>query len=252
MRALLLLLIFLTTIYCNITVFAEVKDNPNKKILAAYKEDVTGDGLKELIELYGVLFSNDSNYLHNTWAIVNGPGKLKWKLTYEGGYDPKLQFIDLDHDGVKDIFYQSATGGSGGLYYYHLHTLKNETLKELPLPESNNVHGEFQKDFKAALTIESLKEPILIDVKSRANEYIRLSIYDDNGNLLKQTNLMVDPIAFFEPALISKSKGYGLKSYQQISGAYHADQLGTIESLWYFENGKWIKLKTQWVPSGHS
>ncbi|WP_099160056.1 FG-GAP repeat domain-containing protein [Virgibacillus ndiopensis] len=252
MKYLVSCLLVLLTLHLNLTftVFAEEKENPVEKLIATYKEDVTGDGLKEVINLYGVIFSKNSNYLHNTWATIKGPGKMQWKITYKGGYEPKLQFVDIDHDGVKDIFYQSATGGSGGLYYYHLHTLKKENVKELPLPKSNYIHGEFQKEFKAALSIEPWNNPIIIDVKDRADEYIQQGIYDKNGKLIKKISLMVDPIAFFEPTLFNKSKGYGLKSYQQISGAYHADQLGSIESLWYFEDGKWIKIKAQWIPSG--
>ena len=61
---------------------------------------------------------------------------------------------------------------------------------------------------------------------------------------------MIDPIAFFEPVEISDRNGYGLKSFKQISGAYHADQLGVVETLWYYEDGKWIALQVDWKGSG--
>lgn len=228
-------------------VFAAGESSDQETILIeSYKEDVTGDGLKEEIQLKGVQFSNDSGYFHNVWADIKGPQTKQWKIMYEGGYKPSLQFEDLNHDGVFDVFYKSSSGGSGGMNNYHLNTLKSEHLTTLQLPEAYPISGEFENGFNAALAIEPGGKPIIVDVKERASEYIRMGIYDKKGKIIKDTKLMIDPIAYFEPTLISKSKGFGLKSHQHVNGAYHADQLGTIEALWYFENGKWIKLKNEW------
>lgn len=217
--------------------------------IETHEEDVTGDEQKEKIELKGILFSQESDYFKDIWVNIASPANKEWKIAYEGGYDPKLQFIDFNHDKVKDILYQSATGGSGGLYHYHLHTLKNEKVKNIPLPESNYTKGKFKDNFTVEITIYPSEKPIVMDVKDRVSDYIRLGIYDSNGKLVEPASVMVDPIAFFEPFFIAKKKGYGLKSYQQVSGAYHADQLGTVETLWYFEKGKWINLKTTWVAA---
>ncbi len=46
---------------------------------------------------------------------------------------------------------------------------------------------------------------------------------------------------------ISDSQGYGLKSSQEIYGTNKDDSLGTIETLWYFEDEKWIILQTKWA-----
>ncbi|HAM79343.1 hypothetical protein [Ornithinibacillus bavariensis] len=219
------------------------------QIIKTYEEDVTGDGLKEIIELKGVLFSPDSKYYRDIVAVITSSENHVWEIPYMGGYDPKLTFIDLNHDKVNDIFFQSPTGGSGGLYQYHLHTLVQNKLLEIPLPEQPFVKGKFLENFKLEITISPNTEPTIINIEKRANEYIRLGIYNKEGKLLKETSAMVDPVAFFEPKLISKSKGYGLKSYQQVSGAYHADQIGTVESLWYFDRDKWILLQTKWMPS---
>lgn len=222
---------------------------PDSILIETYQADVTGDGENNTIELKGKLFAPDAQYYQDIWAEIRSSDKEEWKINYGGGYEPKLQFIDLDHDGIKDIFYQSPTGGSGGLYTSFLHTLANQELKEIPLPEQRYVSGNFEENFQVIIEIVPNGKPIVMDVKDHAEDYIRLGIYDKKGNLLKPTSLMIDPIAFYEPISISESKGYGLKSYQQISGAYHADRLGTIETLWYFENGEWIILQTNWVES---
>ncbi|MBP2076402.1 hypothetical protein [Oceanobacillus polygoni] len=244
MKYFFLLLIAFPTI-----VFAAESKPEDSILIESYQVDITGDGEVETIELMGKLFAPDAQYYQDIWADIRSSNEQEWKINYGGGYEPELQFIDLNHDGIKDIFYQSPTGGSGGLYTSFLHTLANQELTEIPLPEQRYVSGKFEENFQVIIEIVPNGKPIVMDVKDRAEDYIRLGIYDKERNLLKPTSLMIDPIAFYEPISISESKGYGLKSYQQISGAYHADRLGTIETLWYYENGEWIILQTNWVPS---
>jgi hypothetical protein len=221
---------------------------PETVELESFEADVTGDGQDEKIILKGTPFSADSSYYQDVWAEITNELDESWTISYEGGYEPSLQLVDLNGDGIKDIFYQSATGGSGGLHHYQLSTLRNSELNEIALPEQEYLEGAFEENFTVIFRLSPSHKPIEIDVSDRASDYIRLGIYDEEGNLLEPNSVMIDPIAFYEPLLISKSKGYGLKSYQQISGAYHADQLGTVETLWYYENGEWIILQTEWVP----
>lgn len=216
-----------------------------------YSEDITGDGLKETIELKGILLSEDHNYYRKIWVDIHNEDGKEWKISYEGGYEPKLQLIDVNHDNIADLFYQSAKGGSGGLYNYNVHTLNNEKVTKIPLPKQQYLKGSFKDNFIVHIQLSPYQKPIEINVEDHKEDYIRLDLYDENG-LLKskaQTSVMIDPIAFFEPVFISKSKGYGLKSNQKISGAYHADQLGIVETLWYFDKGDWIILKTEWIRS---
>ncbi|MFC2947113.1 hypothetical protein [Virgibacillus sediminis] len=241
-----ILLFFLATaLPYNIPTDSESQES---SIIQTFQEDVTGDGYDETIELKGTLFSDDTNYYRNIWIDVSNKFEKEWKTSYGGGYEPELYFNDLNHDGVRDILYQSATGGSGGLYNYQLHTLKDNKLDEISLPEQP-VSGEFRDDFKVEIKLTPTDKGQVIDVSSRKTEYIKLGIYNETGKLIEAKSVMIDPIAFFEPSLISVSKGYGLKSYQQISGAYRADQLGTVETLWYYEDDKWIILQTKWIPS---
>lgn len=218
-------------------------------VIETYEEDITGDGLKETIELKGTLLTENNPYYRKIWVDITSTQDKKWNISFGGGYEPTLQFIDLNHDGTLDIFYQSATGGSGGLYNYYAYTLKNEEVMKIPLPKGQNIRGQFKNDYIIELQISPGKKPILLDVSDRSADYQRLNIYDKDGTLLEDKTIMIDPIAFFEPKHLSTSKGYALKSYQQISGAYHADRLGTIETLWYYEDGEWVILKTEWVPS---
>lgn len=245
-----IIVVLLFNLLIPISIQAKTKtEPPETKIIHTYKEDVTGDGQKETIQLKAIPFSKDSSYYQTIWASIKSPLSKEWKIPYKGGYEPTLQFYDLNHDKVTDIYFQSPTGGSGGIYSYQLNTIKSGKLVEIPLPVQRYVKGKFTDNFKAVLSLTPGSKEIVINAKEQAVDYKRLGLYNKNGELLKQTPLMIDPIAFYEPKLISKSKGYGLKSYQQVSGVYHADQFGTIETLWYFEKNNWIILTTKWVPS---
>ncbi len=214
--------------------------------LLEYHHDVTGDGKPEKITLFGIPFDNNSAFFRTLWAVIELRDGTQIKINYEGGYEPRLEFADLNHDGVDDILYSSATGGSGGLYNYALHTVKNSKLQEIPLPAPLQIDGAFQNDFKAVIHIPGIKKPIILDLTSRKADYISSGLYQKNGQLNEPTELMIDPIAFFELVKIKGKKGYGLKGYRQISGAYHADQLGTVEVKWYFEKGKWNPVDVKW------
>src|SRR5690606_10458247 len=136
-----------------------------------YHHDVTGDGKKETITLYGVL--SNHYYFDQIWAELIIDGK-KEKINFPGGYEPKLQFVDLNHDGVDDILYSSATGGSGGLYNFALYSSKGGHVEEIAMPSPMEITGEFQNKFKAIVHIPTFKKPIVVNLSERKEDYIRL------------------------------------------------------------------------------
>lgn len=218
--------------------------------LLEYRHDVTGDGKPEKITVYGIPFETGSGFLREIWAIIELNNGETLRIDYEGGYEPKLEFADLNHDNVDDILFSSPTGGSGGLYNYALHTVKDNKLEEIPLPSPLPIESSFQDNFKASIKIPGIEETIILDVSDRKEEYIRLGLYQKNGLLNEPMELMLDPIAMFEVIEIEGKEGYGLKSFRQVSGAYHADQLGRVEAEWYYENGEWNPIHVEWVPTG--
>ncbi|MCJ7840166.1 hypothetical protein MUB24_04415 [Lederbergia sp. NSJ-179] len=243
-------LIFLTFVVCFSFSIPSIAAEKGKAILE-YKHDVTGDGKPDEIMVYGIPFKGGSPYYQKVWAeIITSEGQ-KLKIDYEGGYEPKLDFADLNHDGVKDILYSSATGGSGGIYNYALHTAKGGKVKEIPLPTPLAIQGYFDQDFVAVIKIPGMKNAITLDLWSRRKDYISTGLYQKNGQLNEPTELMIDPIAFFEVIKIKDKEGFGLKGYRQISGAYHADQLGVVETEWYFENGEWHPVHIEWKATDY-
>ncbi|GAB4072713.1 hypothetical protein GCM10028778_04490 [Barrientosiimonas marina] len=221
---------------------------PHSQEIHIYQKDVAGNNAQETVKLLGTSLGSDSNY--NTIIkthITNTEGD-DWEISYEGGYKPYIQFYDLNHNNVNDLFYQSETG-NGDSHHYHLHTFENGQLTEMKLPEQQSIKAEFRDDFQIAVQIDYKQEPSLINVADKASAYIRKGIYKENGDVKSDASPIIAPIARFEPVQVSDSQGYGLKSRQQISGTDRSDKLGTIETLWYYENGEWIILDTDWKPS---
>jgi hypothetical protein len=217
----------------------------NQLTVNTYKVDVTGDGKKDNIQLKAIPFSPDALFSKEVWAEITTSNGSEIRIDYEGGYEPQIEFVDLNHDGIKDMFYTAATGGSGGLYDMALHTLADNKLLDLGLPEGLTIQAQFQNNYQATITFSDSNQSYTIDLSDRKEDYERLGIYTD-GELNEPMELMVLPIAFYEPVRIEGKSGKGLKGYQQISGAYKADVIGTAASYWYYENDEWNLIKIDW------
>lgn len=247
-----ILFIGLTFLCMNhITLLTNAEQIPQPTLISVDEDDLTGDGLKETIKLKGTLFSQERNYFQNIWIELISKHTEKWRIPLAGGYEPKIHLVDLNHDNINDLFYQALVDEGNELSIHHLYTLKNGTIKEISLPKYFYLEGHFKEEFQIEIqtSIRDKKKAMIIDVKDRANEYIELDIYNEQGKLLSPMNASITPAFLYDPILISKSKGYGLKSFQKVTGANHTDILGTIETLWYFENGEWIILQTDWLSS---
>lgn len=246
--------IFATIVYMlplmNQSYFVSVDDhNIHPVTIATYEEDITGDGTKEKIALKGHLLAKDSDYYRDVWAEISSQYGEKWKVHYKGGYNPRLQFINLTNDDVKNIYYQAANHPNGGSYHYSLHVLKNNAIHDIQLPEQDHVIGNYKDNFRIEISLAHDENPIIIDMSSQAEDYIDQGIYDEEGTLLHSTSVHIQEVLLFEPILQSPSTGYALKSYQHIKGSSDKDEIGTIETLWYYENDTWSIIKTKCVTT---
>jgi len=226
--------------------YAGEEATPVSTVIKTYKEDINGDGKKDKIILKGIPYQKGQTFFKKIWAEIVFPKHSKITIDYSPGLQPKIQFVDLNHDGIKDMLASSATGGSGGIYHYHLNTIKNYQAVDIPLPPPIDLQGQFENNFKAMLNIAETKEVIHLDVSKRKKDYVQIGLYQENGKLNEPSELMIDPVAMHKIVKV-KGKGYGLKSYRQISGSYHADLLGILTATWFYENGKWVLIKTNWV-----
>lgn len=225
-----------------ITAASAVQNQEKTMMISKDIRDVTGDGKKDILYVMGTPFEEGSMFLKKVWMKVETFDGQTFTIPLEGGYDPKVKYKDLNHDGVSDIFIAIATGGSGGLSNYYLYTLKDNQLTNLTIPPTLTLNGQFQDQYKAVLKIENTGQSYTFDLRSRAKDYERLGLYQ-NGKLNEPTELMILPYSTLEPVLV-RGKQYGLKGIQRFSGAYNADTIGFVESTWFYENGEWKLVKT--------
>lgn len=211
--------------------------------VAKYKEDVTGDGKKDQIVLKGLPYEEGTEFLKEIYMEITASNKKSSKVELDSGFNPRAVFVDLNHDGLKDIFVTVDTGGSGGITNHYLYTAKDFNLTDLTVPEPLVINSQFLDGYKATLTIQDTGESYTFDLSNRAEDYERTGLYQ-KGKLSEPTELMVDPYSTLKPVLVG-GKQFGLQGTQLVSGAYHADGIAIIESVWLYENGKWALKKTR-------
>lgn len=217
-----------------------------KTSIATFNEDLTNDGYHETIQLNGQLLAPASNYYHQITVDIFHNDAKQWHLKFSGGYDPVIDFLDLNNNGTNDLFYQSKKSDGQAIYDQHLYTLNNYHLQEIPLPKPYDLKGKFLGDFQAQIQISPLGhvEPIIVDISRQKQKYIKLGIYNHKGNLQQEKKLTISPAFLYNPVRLSIRNGYGLKSFQKVYGAGETDEIGVIETLWYYENDGWIILQT--------
>ncbi|WP_068672728.1 hypothetical protein [Oceanobacillus sp. Castelsardo] len=244
-----LILITLLTIQPTLTANGLAKEK-DAVIINTYQADVTGDGLLEDIDLMGVPFSNSGDYYHNVWAEVKSKNRdnERWQINYGDGYEPQIQFIDANHDNVQDILYQSSSDKKH-MSKQKLHTFASNKLFEISLPKLDYVSGKFADDYRADLKITPNAKPIQINLQNHSDTYIQSGVYSIDGKLKKSKSLLLNAPHYYEVVKLTDDKGYGLRSYKRVSGISNEDHLGTIESLWYYTDGKWIVLQSEWKDS---
>ncbi|KAB2335774.1 hypothetical protein [Bacillus mesophilum] len=213
--------------------------NENEKLNTVFeaKQDVTGDGQPDHIYIKGLPYDEGAGFLKEIKLEIMASNGKTYTKDLEPGYEPSIVFQDLNHDHVKDMLIMIPTGGSGGLSHYYLYTLKDFKLKDVGIPEGLTTNSQFLDGYKAKLEIQNTGQTFEFDLKDRKKEYDRLGLYQ-NGKLNEPLELMIDPYGSMKPVLFENGQ-YGLRAVQGISGAYHADGIGYIESTWLYKNGKW-------------
>lgn len=220
-------------------------ENNNNKWITISKEysDVTGDGKDDLIEIKGNPYEEGEQFLKEIKLHISASNGKEYKAELDGGYNPYVQFVDLNHDAVKDIYVSVETGGSGGITNDYLYTLKDFQLTDLTVPDPLVINGQFHNGYKASITIQETGKSVTFDLRNRGSEYEKSGLFI-NGMLSEPTELMVDTYSVLKPVLLD-GKFHGLVGNQAISGAYHTDWIANVESTWVYENGKWTVKDTK-------
>lgn len=211
--------------------------------------DVTGDEMADQIILVGKkIFSPEDIFTDQlTIVIQDGASKKYSAITDEqfSGYAGKLMINDFTGDQVADVMVTASTGGSGGIVNHMIATfIANDSKLIFAELENMGVQmiGEYVDGYQVELEVKNIaavSQTVTIDLHGRKEMYIEQAIYKADGQLLKEIQPIVYPFSRLEVVDVDFDGVYELRGTQRIVGAYGADGIGFIESLWKYEDGKW-------------
>ncbi len=224
----------------------------NTYILQQVLADVTGDGNKQRVSLLGKGVDGRGFYLGNLYLLVEDPSPtegqgilVKLPEESDGGYGAEMQLHDFNGDKIPDVFITANTGGSGGVCYHHIVTVKDQQAKLLYYPTEEtqlNITGSLQDNYQATVTIKETKKSYTIDLKDHQSAYDEGEIYK-NGKLLKPVETWHTSYNVLTPVDIDNDGVYEVKGLQTIKGICNADSIATATSLWKFTGNHWKLLE---------
>jgi hypothetical protein len=220
-----------------LTVVYAIGDKEKVMTISEIEADITGDGVKEVIYLKGIPYQDKDSYLKAIFIEVSASDGKTYKFPLESGSKAAVQLVDLNLDGIKDLFASVQTGGSGGIINNFLYSLKDFTQTNLTVPDPLEVESRFMNGYKAKIKIEETGKSYLFNLKDRKKYYKKLGLYN-NGKLNEPTELTINPYSTLIPIHINDDL-MGLKGIQRITGIANADTIAIIESYWSYEEGKW-------------
>jgi hypothetical protein len=234
--------LFLMSLTAITGVYAVGNDPEMVPLVNQQQEDINGDGQNDEILLFGLPYQkNDIVYKEFSLTIHLSNGKTYQEmLPY--GLDPKLDLMDINHDGIKDVFISIPTGQSGGMSKHYLYSAKENQISNIPIPELE-ILGQFKNGYKALISIPATKESFVFDLMVRKEMYESLGMYQ-NGKLNEPTELMILPYGKLKP-LATKGLDYGLKGVQMITGTSKTDKIAYVETSWYYRTGDWKLINTK-------
>jgi uncharacterized protein YggU (UPF0235/DUF167 family) len=236
------LVLFLISLSAITGVYA-IEENANIITISTEEVDITGDGHNEVISLKGIPYQDEDSYLKKIYIDVAASNKKKYKFHLESGSKAALQLVDLNHDGVKDLFASVLTGGRGGVSIYFLHSLKNFVQTDLTVPEPLEMDSHFLNGYKAEVRIAQTGKSYMFDLKDRKKYYNKLGLYYKE-KLNEPTELTVKPYSRLKPISLADGK-MGLKGTQRVTGIANADLIAFVESTWSYEKDHWKLISTE-------
>lgn len=238
------LLAFISLLLLSMTTVVYAVEEKNKTItISEQKADITGDGKLETILLKGVPYQDDENFLKEIYIDVKASNTKNYTIPMESGAKASFQLVDMNNDGVKDVFATVQTGGSGGIVLSFLHSLKGFVHTDLTVPEPVEMESRFLNDYQAEIKIKETGKTYHFDLNERKLYYKKLGLYY-KGKLNEPTELMVNSYSSLKPVELADGK-LGLKGVQRVAGIANADTIAFVESTWGYLNGKWNLVQVE-------
>lgn len=226
---------------------AQVGAKSEKRVeLAVHKVDISGDGQRDTITLYGVPFGKNTKYYKEFVVTVkNTLGKTSKNIP--GGFKPVIQFMDLNSDKQTEIMMVIPNGGSGGSYEYFGYSYQNQKLEEIDLPKPLNINGSFNNNYKATIMIPEMNESHTLDLRMKKKKYDKLGIYR-NGKLNEPSETLISEFTSLRTKDLDKDGEMELVGLQSVSGASTTDVIAKVQSIWTFKNKEFQLKRIMLIP----
>lgn len=236
-----LLCIFAILLVLSLTQNVSVLANSHEKVVTISKDktDITGDGQKDVIVLSGVKLKD--GHFKNLIINIASTNKEEYKIPLPKGYKPELQLLDVNRDGVKDLFATIPINKNRVNSKELLYTVKNNKLIRLSLPESLVLESRFLNGYKAKIKIKDTGNTYIFNLKNRKKYYEKLGVFY-KGRLNEPTELMVSEYSNMKPVQLKPGK-IGLNGVQKITGVTESDTIGYVESSWLYDQSHWKLVK---------
>lgn len=216
--------------------FRPVNSAGNLRVLFRTQGDLNGDGYPEGVTVAGMPVSEGGFVKDIVLLIRSGATGRTSRVQppQDQGYSPRVNLVNLVGGPGLEILLTINTGGSGGIINAYVYSYANST------PRLIFDSGQFDEAFSYTVTyldgytveVKSLANDATyrIDISQRGAEYLD-QIYGPDGVLLKPVEGFVDPISGLYPVDFDGNGVYELLAIQAISGLFHADGLGYVQSV---------------------
>ncbi|WP_042353516.1 hypothetical protein [Bacillus rubiinfantis] len=232
------------------TVVYAVEDKNKPITISEQKADISGDGKLETIFLKGVPYEEDKSFLQKIYLEVITSNEKTYTFPLESGTKAALQLIDMNDDGVRDLFATVQNGENSGTVFSFIYSLKNFKKVKLPAPESVELESRFLNNYQAEIKMKQTGKTYYFDLSNRKNYYQKLGLYY-KGRLNEPTELMVQSFQSLKPTVLQDGR-LGLKGIQRVAGIANGDTIAYIESNWQLQKGKWRLANLKVVEGNNS
>lgn len=223
------------------------KESSDPVLIFQDSVDLTGDGKEETIYLEGERLSSDSTYFPFVHATIYSQNGDQWTINLPGGFNPSFEYINITKNGTNTLLYQSSFNSQEDTHIFKIYTFDHERFSSIPIPTESFIHGKFINNFLVHMFIHPHEDPVVIDLKDQASAYIAAGIYHQDGNLVRQQEVFIEPVHAIKP--LSSGSQTVLETSQHASSMIESKELGTIQSKWVFENDAWLLLESSWTSS---
>ena len=208
--------------------------------------DVTGDGKPDLVRLIGHRTDRSRIYYEHVYVqVISDPQQQPLSIRFPGGYEPKMQFCDFSGDRIADVYVSEATGGSGGIGNFYIASFARNVARKIPTPPPLTISGRFLDDYKVVIEIAETGQRTVLNLSEKKQQYEQEGLYR-NGKLVKPTPILVNDYSTLEPIDRNRNGICELRGIQRIAGAYNADTIAYVTSIWGFERARqrWALLRS--------